>query len=296
MKNQERSECDSPEATANADMPEKTHTDGRINELPLRWDDDSADIIENILITSNHEPNGVDEDSDLGLQRSPLGCVIRFFCKLIAVLLMIPWAVIFIMKWVPPPGTTFMAFHLLSDHAETIRYSWIDWSSIPPVVPLAVIAAEDQQFLEHHGFDFESIRRAWREHRAGIRTRGASTISQQVAKNLFLWPGKDVIRKAVEGYLTVIIELLWTKRRIIEVYVNIAEFAPGIYGVGAASEFLFEISPGLLTPEDAALMAAVLPNPVRLNIRNPSLYVLSRRDFIYNQMTKLGGVHLLEKF
>jgi len=150
--------------------------------------------------------------------------------------------------------------------------------------PIAVVAAEDQKFPVHWGFDRESIEEAWIERANGIRVRGASTISQQVAntisqqvaKNLFLWPGRSLLRKGVEAYFTALIELLWPKRRIIEVYLNIAEFGNGVFGIAAAGKTFFKKPPIRLTRWECALLAAVLPSPKRFSAAKPSIYVLRR--------------------
>ena len=143
--------------------------------------------------------------------------------------------VVGLFRWVNPPTTAFM----LGDEAEERQYGWVDWEDISRHVPIAVVAAEDQKFPTHRGFDLESIRSAIEENEGRDRPRGASTITQQVAKNLFLWSGQSYVRKAIEAGLTVLIELMWPKRRILEVYVNIAQFGPGVYGVGAASAAYF---------------------------------------------------------
>ena len=175
-----------------------------------------------------------------------------------------------------------------------VQQRWVDWPQISPHAKVAVIAAEDQKFPEHHGFDLESINDALEERERG-RTRGASTISQQVAKNLFLWPGHSWARKGLEAYFTVLIETLWPKRRILEVYLNIAEFGSGVFGVGAASEVYFGKRAARLGAADAALLAAVLPSPKRMRVNAPSRYVRSRQDWILGQMRGLGGVGLLEQ-
>lgn len=156
---------------------------------------------------------------------------------------------------------------------------------------LAVIASEDQKFPSHWGFDMESINDAWEARER--RQRGASTITQQVAKNLFLWRGPSWVRKGIEAYFTILIEALWPKQRVLEVYLNIAEFGRGIYGAEAASRFFYGKSAARLTSADAALLAAVLPNPVRLKVAAPSAYVRARQTWIVAQMAKLGGVGYL---
>jgi monofunctional glycosyltransferase len=179
--------------------------------------------------------------------------------------------------------------------AHPLHYRWVDWNRIAGPMKVAVIASEDQTFPDHRGFDFKSIDKALEERERGRRVRGASTISQQVAKNLFLWSGRSWIRKGLEAYFTLLIETLWPKQRILEVYLNIAQFGRGVYGVGAASELYFRKPAARLTAHDAALLAAVLPNPVRLRASAPSRYVRSRQEWIMAQMRRLGGTALLRK-
>jgi monofunctional glycosyltransferase len=158
-----------------------------------------------------------------------------------------------------------------------------------------VIAAEDQQFPFHTGFDLKSIRDAVRENAHRKRPRGASTISQQVAKNLFLWNGGGYVRKGLEAWFTVLIELLWPKERILEVYLNVAQFGRGVFGVEAASHTFWRKPAARLSRTEAATLAAVLPNPIRLRADRPSRYVQSRRDWILGQMSGLGGREYLEE-
>ena len=159
-----------------------------------------------------------------------------------------------------------------------------------PKAALAVIASEDQNFFAHSGFDIDAIIDAIKAHKEGGRLRGASTITQQVAKNLFLWPSRSFLRKGFEAYLTVLIETLWPKWRILEIYLNIAEFGPGTYGVGAASRRFFNKTADTITAEEAALLAAVLPSPRRLSAQSPSRYVRTRQRWILRQMHQLGGL------
>ncbi len=172
-------------------------------------------------------------------------------------------------------------------------YQWTDWEAIAPHAALAVIASEDQKFPDHHGFDVEAIQMAIDDARDGGRLRGASTISQQTAKNLFLWPGRSLFRKGLEAYLTILIELCWNKQRIVEVYLNVAEFGDGLFGITAASERFFGKAPAELTADDAALLAAVLPSPGRLRADDPSPYVQERQAWIRRHMRQLGGVDLI---
>jgi monofunctional biosynthetic peptidoglycan transglycosylase len=197
-------------------------------------------------------------------------------------------------RWIRPPTSAVMLEQRLAalfggDPPPAIRYRWTDWSTIPPPMRLAVVAAEDQKFPHHWGFDFESIADAVEQAGERRRIRGASTITQQVARNLFLWQGRSVLRKGLEAYVTVLLEVLWPKRRILEMYLNIAEFGEGIYGVAAAAQTVFGKRPTELQPREAALLAAVLPNPARLHARNPSAYVRGRADWIEEQMRQLGG-------
>lgn len=179
------------------------------------------------------------------------------------------------------------------EHAFALRYRWTPWDRVSKALPIALIAAEDQKFPLHHGFDFDAIQSALAEAEDGERLRGASTISQQVAKNLFLWNGRSFVRKGPEAYFTVLIETLWPKRRILEVYLNIAEFGDGTYGAAAASERYFRITPAELDARQAALLAAVLPNPGRYRVEHPSVYVQRRAAWIQRQATQLGGATYL---
>jgi monofunctional biosynthetic peptidoglycan transglycosylase len=181
-----------------------------------------------------------------------------------------------------PPTSAFM---LREDIA--VRYEWQDLAQISPQLAIAVVAAEDQLFPFHSGFDLRQIRKALLDQN-GV-PRGASTISQQVAKNLFLWSGRSWLRKALEAWCTLLIEWFWPKQRILEVYLNIAQFGRGIYGAEAATQQFFHKSARRLTASDAALLAAVLPNPLLLRVDRPSPYVLRRRSAIGVQMRALGG-------
>jgi monofunctional biosynthetic peptidoglycan transglycosylase len=205
------------------------------------------------------------------------------------------------LRWVNPPTSAFMLENRLTalsegDHAYRTDYEWLDLENISPHAAIAVVASEDQQFPFHAGFDFNSIRESVRVSEKGKKKhlRGASTISQQVAKNLFLWNGYSFIRKGLEAYLTVIMELTWPKERILEVYLNIAEFGRGIYGVQAASERFFHKPAARLSSSEAATLAAVLPNPIKMHADKPSAYVSERREQILGQMRALGGASYLE--
>ncbi len=175
------------------------------------------------------------------------------------------------------------------------HHEWADLGQISPNLPLAVVASEDQKFPEHWGFDVAAIEKAYALNQHSHKVRGASTISQQVAKNLFLWSGRSYLRKGLEAYFTVLIEALWPKRRILETYLNIAEFGYGIYGAEAAAQKFFRKPAARLTRGDAAVLAAVLPNPERYSAAAPSRYVQQRRDWILGQMQALGGPEMLDE-
>ncbi len=209
------------------------------------------------------------------------------------------------MRWVDPWYSAFMLDAALDARRAgktnyQTDYRWADLEQISPHAAVAVIAAEDQFFPFHTGFDFNSIREAVRhnERQAGKRrprVRGASTISQQVAKNLFLWSGRSYVRKGLEVYFTLLIELSWPKERIIEVYLNVAQFGDGIYGVEAAAQRFYRMPAKRLGRYESATLAAVLPNPVKFKANAPSAYVTQRRDFILEQMRRLGGPNYLEE-
>lgn len=195
------------------------------------------------------------------------------------------------LRWIPPVATPFMVGRWIdgaTGHrpAVPIAYAWVPWDAIAPAAKLAVLAAEDQRFPTHRGFDVDAIRTALREDPAS--PRGASTITQQVARNLFLWPGRSWLRKALEAYATVLLEAGWPKRRILEVYLNVAEMGDGIYGVEAASRRFFGHDAARLTRREAALLAAGLPNPKAARPDRPTPALLARAHRIETQMARLG--------
>lgn len=201
---------------------------------------------------------------------------------------------VLVMRWVPPLTTAFIVDGYVSawldrDFSWHADQRWTPYERISRHAKLAVISSEDQKFAFHPGFDFEAIDAAIKARERGKPLRGASTITQQVAKNLFLWPGQSFVRKGLEAYLTLLIELLWPKQRILEIYLNVAEFGPGVYGVGAAAPRFFRTDPANLTQGQSALLAAVLPNPKRFRVDHPSAYVDRRQAWIIEQMNQLGG-------
>ncbi|MGC4028628.1 MAG: monofunctional biosynthetic peptidoglycan transglycosylase [Steroidobacteraceae bacterium] len=204
------------------------------------------------------------------------------------------------LRFVPPLTTSFILqarFDALSTPAPELQFrrEWRALAAISPQLQLAVVAAEDQRFAEHQGFDFKQIHRALEEAGRGGRARGASTISQQVAKNLFLWGGHSWLRKGLEAWFTLLIELCWPKQRILEMYLNIAQFGPGIYGAEAAAQVFFHSPARQLNREQAARLAAVLPSPERMNAGRPGPYVLRRQRQIEAQMSALGGTGWLAR-
>ena len=199
---------------------------------------------------------------------------------------------------VMPVGTSSFMFQqniaaYFNEDVPAVRQQWVDYNDISPQMALAVIAAEDQLFPEHYGIDTVSTRNAIQAAWDGRSAGGGSTITQQVAKNMFLWSGRSYVRKGLEWGLAMLIELLWDKQRILEVYLNIAQFSERDYGVGAACERLLKREPVKLRRSDAALLAAVLPSPVNYRVNKPSRTVKKRQRHILKQMRQLGGVAYL---
>lgn len=207
---------------------------------------------------------------------------------------------ILFLNWFNPPVTSFInqkspsSLFVFKDF-EGVSQKWIPIEKVSEKFLLAVIASEDQRFFSHFGFDVKEIKNAVEERMKKKRIRGASTITQQTAKNLFLWSGKDFVRKGFEAYYTLTMELLLSKERILELYVNIAEFGEHIYGVEAAANYYFNKPAKNLNAPEAALLAAILPNPVKYDIKNPSAYLLKRKERILSQMENLGSLKLLQK-
>lgn len=205
---------------------------------------------------------------------------------------------VFSMRWINPITSSIMIQRqiagFLKGDFELIHYNWVNYNSVSRYMPIAIVAAEDQNFPDHFGFDFKQIEKALKENKRGRRVRGASTITQQVAKNLFLWEGKSFIRKGIEAYFTILIELLWDKERILEVHMNIAEMGDKIFGVGTASVVYFKKPPSKLTINQAALLAAILPNPRKYSVLKPGGYIRGRQNWIVRQINSLGGPDYLK--
>jgi monofunctional biosynthetic peptidoglycan transglycosylase len=202
------------------------------------------------------------------------------------VLLLGPPALLLVYRFLPVPITPLMVIRLAE--GEGLRQRWVSLEEIAPVLPQAVIAAEDNRFCEHVGFDWQELQGQIDALRAGEPARGASTITMQTAKNLFLWPGRNLLRKGLEAWLTPQIELLWPKRRIVEVYLNVAELGPGIYGAEAAAQAHFNKPASALSRQEAALLAAILPSPRAWAPGRPTSYLQGRARTIRTRIEQLG--------
>ena len=211
----------------------------------------------------------------------------RFVRRLIAVVviaaLVVPPVSVAVYRVVPPPITILMITRLIQGHG--MDYQWRSLGDMSPALPAAAVASEDSRFCSNHGFDFDAIEKAMKHNeRRPARIRGGSTISQQTAKNVFLWPGRDYVRKAIEAWYTVLIEAIWGKPRIMEMYLNVVEFGPGIYGAEAASQRFFHKPAARLSPAEAARLIAVLPRPLKWDVDEPGRYVVRRTGHIDRAM------------
>lgn len=197
-------------------------------------------------------------------------------------------------RWVPIPVTPLMLIRCVEQKVDgkemRLEKEWVSLEEISPTIQLAVVCSEDQNFIKHNGFDFEAIDKAMEYNEKHKKKRGASTISQQTAKNVFLWPGRSWIRKGFEVYFTFLIETFWSKERIMEVYLNVIEMGDGVYGAQAAAKNFFKKDAKYLSKSEAATIAAVLPNPRKFNAAKPSGYILKRQGWILRQMSFWGGV------
>ncbi|GIZ12572.1 monofunctional biosynthetic peptidoglycan transglycosylase [Pseudomonas sp. NCCP-436] len=223
----------------------------------------------------------------------------RRLLKLLLWLMLSSALLVLALRWLPPPATALMLERKIeswsSGQSLSLKRQWRPWQELPDSLKMAVIAGEDQKFAEHWGFDVQAIRAALAHNQSGGSLRGASTLSQQVAKNLFLWSGRSWLRKGLEAWFTSLIELLWSKERILEVYLNSVEWGDGIFGAEAAAQHHFGIGAPYLNTQQASQLAAVLPNPHRWSAGRPDAYVQRRAGWIRQQIRQLGGSDYLNR-
>lgn len=229
-------------------------------------------------------------------KRSVFSKLRRWFIRLLMVWIFITLTLVLAIRWFDPPTTAFMLQRLHSDEHDPIelQYEWRDLTRISPALAMSVISSEDQNFADHWGFDVAAIQQVLEDGKAGKKMRGASTISQQLAKNLFLWPSRSWVRKGLEVYFTAAIEALIPKRRILELYLNVAEFGDGIYGAESAAQSIFGVPAESLSANQSALLAARLPAPKTYPIQPPSDYMKQRARWIEQQIIQLGGNEYLD--
>ncbi len=228
--------------------------------------------------------------------------ILRILLRVVVIFFLSTIGAVIIFRFVPIPVTPLMLIRVVEQLADgkspRLYKTWKSSKNISKELPLAVIAAEDQSFATHWGFDVEAIQKArkYNEKMKGRKVRGASTISQQTAKNVFLWPGRSFVRKGFEVYFTALIEVLWGKKRIMEVYLNVIEVGDGIYGAEAAAKFAFGKPAAKLTSSQAALIAAVLPSPRRYSLARPSPFVRTRQQWIVVNMNNIRTDPTLSDF
>ncbi len=236
-----------------------------------------------------------------GLNDQPcmLRTLLRRLLNIFLLLLLGSALLVLALRWIDPPGSALMVERKLEAWRQgeslQLQRQWRDWQQLPDDLKMAVIAAEDQKFASHAGFDLHAIRAALAHNQQGGSLRGASTLSQQVAKNLFLWSGRSWPRKALEAWFTALLEALLPKERILELYLNSAEWGPGIFGAEAAARHHFASGAPYLSRQQATLLAAILPNPLQRSARQPNAATLRRAAWISRQMRQLGGSHYLQQ-
>ncbi len=222
-----------------------------------------------------------------------LAKIIRFLLRITIWFLILSIASVIFFRFVPVPLTPLMIIRCVEQKSDgkelRLKHDWVSIEEINEKLQLAVVCSEDQNYLKHDGFDWGAIKKAMAQNKKGKRIRGGSTITQQTAKNVFLWPGRSYIRKGLEAYFTFLIELFWSKERIMEVYLNSIEMGDGVYGAEAAARFWFKKSASKLTKDEASAIAAILPNPVKYIANPPSKYVQSRKNWIKQQMNFWGN-------
>lgn len=221
--------------------------------------------------------------------------IFKFLFKILLWFLLLPILGVLVFKWVPVLATPLMAIRYIEQqqaHQEIVwKHHWVPLQKISKNLQLAVICSEDQNFLRHNGFDMKAIEKAFDSNQKGKRMRGGSTISQQTAKNVFLWPQRSWLRKGMETYVTFWIELIWSKERIMEVYLNSIEMGNGIYGAEAASQFWFNKPASTLNKSEAAAIAAILSRPLKYRANPPTSYIANRKLWIMKQMSFYGTLN-----
>lgn len=200
---------------------------------------------------------------------------------------------VIVFRWVPVPVTPLMVIRCIEQKSDgktmKMKHDWVALKKISPKLQLAVVCSEDQNYLKHFGFDWGAIEKAMKENEEGKRVRGASTITQQTAKNVFLWPGRSYVRKGFEVWFTILVEIFWSKERIMEVYLNSIEMGDGVYGAEAAAQHWYKKKAEKLTKDEAAGIAAVLPNPLKYSANPPTNYIIKRKTWIKQQMNYWGN-------
>jgi len=220
-----------------------------------------------------------------------LGFVLRWLKRLLIIFVVFSIIGVLLFRFIPIPFTPFMVYKTIEQVSggKGFRWhkTWVPLKEVSKQVPRALMAAEDQHFLEHHGFDFDAIKKAYKNNEKGKRVKGASTISQQTAKNVFLWPGRNWVRKGLEAWFTFLIELFWSKERIMEVYINVIEMGQGLYGIEAASREYYKKSSAQLTKGEAAMIACILPNPVLYSPLNPNARIYRKHKRVLQNMSRV---------
>lgn len=223
----------------------------------------------------------------------------RIIIRLFFGLILFSFILVFLYKWIPVKITPLMIIRSIKNYQDgyeiKTKHNWKPIESISKNIQIAVICSEDQNFLKHNGFDFNAIEKAFKNNKKGKKIRGASTISQQTAKNVFLWPNRSWLRKGLEAYFTFLIERFWSKERIMEVYLNSIEMGNGLYGIESASQYWFNKSSSNISTSEAAAIAAILPNPRKYKARPASNYITSRIKWIQNQMRNMGTINYVLK-
>lgn len=249
-------------------------------------------------LSSNSYSIGITLVADL-ITRLPMKKLVWFFAKTVLFIVLISSLLVLSLRWYNPETTAFMvankrALKAGGAHHPAVRHQWVNYEDISPAMALAVVASEDQLFPRHYGFDTKAIKKAYSDIKAGRDFRGASSITQQTMKNMYLWRGQSMLRKGLEAWLTVLAELYLSKRRILEIYLNIAQFDGNTFGVGAASSQFFAKPAANISASEAALLAVALPAPSRYRVEAPSEYMRERQNWVLNQMAHLGDSYLAD--